>query len=73
MAQTNWLHIQDGVFIRRTDVDLVELGQGPDFNSVAPLTALDAASWASALAHVCARGETAITHAEARAFHEVGH
>ena len=68
--QTTWMHVRGGVFFRRTDDGLVEIGHGPDFNSVAPLAELDAAAWASVVAHVSARGGKGPTYNEALNLHE---
>jgi hypothetical protein len=70
MTTGSWFHAKDGVHFRRLEDGSVEMGIGPDFNSVASLTVLDPSSWASVVAHVSARGEDAAMHAAALAYHE---
>lgn len=70
MAPTSWLHVSEGLFFRRYDNGDVEIGQGPDFNSVAPLQLIPATQWASVVAYVSVGGEDGATYTQAINFHQ---
>jgi hypothetical protein len=62
--------IQGWYFRRGADGSVVvRHGNGPDQEDVT----LDANTWASVIAHVCARGENAATFQDAQDFHMVEH
>lgn len=69
MTTTSWLHVSEGLFFRRHDDGSVEIGQGPDFNSVAPLQKIPPAQWASVVAFVSHQGEDGVTYTQAINFH----
>ena len=69
-AVTSWFHVDKGLFFRRLEDGSVEIGTGPDFNSVAPLQVIEPSSWASVISGMSARGENHITYQEAVEFHE---
>lgn len=70
MDKTSWLHVSDGLFFRRHDDGSVEIGQGPDFNSVAPLQKIPPTQWASVVAFVSHSGEDSATYSQAIDFHQ---
>jgi hypothetical protein len=65
-----WFHVADGLFFRRWNDGVVQIGQGPDFDHVGVIQTIDASSWASVVSSMCARGENHLTYTEALDFHE---
>jgi hypothetical protein len=70
MKTTSWLHVSEGLFFRRCEDGSVEIGQGPDFNSVAPLQKIPPTQWASVVAYVSHAGEDGATYSQAIDFHQ---
>lgn len=64
-----WFHVSNGLYFRRAEDGVVEVGAGPDFDSVEVLQRIDASSWASIVSTVSGRGETYLTFGEALTFH----
>ena len=67
----NWLHVQDGLYFRRTEDGSVEVGKNDGFSS-SPIeieTIIPANSWGTVVATVSAFGDNPTSHRFILDFH----